>query len=274
MATLIDNADNMDELVSVLRAIDISVPGRANGRFTEFGKRQREKWTFCRLLSTLNQAGRLAFPIRVEHNDKPDFLLNHGNVQAGVEITECTSEKYSEYLTLAAREFPDAILDQGLFLPGRPALSVKDMRNRLDADRLRSDGWGCLDTCWAEAIHRSIKEKTSKLPNGDIRACNEHWLAIYSNTPFGDVEIETSANLLFKLLEGYWSSALSFTRIFVEHGKSILAVSAGGWERVRLTDLWFPPDPLSMAFEEAEKTDWREFNEQLYDSLTDRGAKQ
>jgi hypothetical protein len=237
----------------MLRAIDISVPGRASGRMTEQGKKQREKWVMCRLLSSLGATDDLLFPLSVEHADKPDFLIKLENDEVGVEATECTDERYSEYLTLASQEFPGAILDIGLFLPSRPTPSFDEMRQQLRERKLVSNGWGCLEEPWAKAIHRTIQNKTEKLTKGTIRSYSENWLSIYSNTPFDDIRIRDAAQLLYERLDNYWTRSSCFKNIFIERGRTIIALSADGWRQMSLHDLWSPPVPVSDAIDASEE---------------------
>jgi hypothetical protein len=89
------------ELLSVLRGVDLSVPGRIDGRTTD----HTETWTIARLLSTLANSDRIAFPLAVTHRDRPD--IQFGTQKIGAEITEAVSKQYGAYCALAEREFPD-----------------------------------------------------------------------------------------------------------------------------------------------------------------------
>lgn len=251
MTTLIANAKDQDELYSALRAIDISVPGRQGGRTPK----HRERWTFCRLLSSLAGAEKIVFPVSADHDDKPDFLVDLGSVDIGVEVTDATNEKYSQYLSLAARYFPNAVRDVGMFLPGRPEPSIEEMRRQLSANKLISPPWSSLEPDWADAIFRSIEKKTAKLARSDMRKCSENWLAIYSNTPFEDIRTEDAADILCKRLQDHWKPPSSFHKIFIEHRRVVIAISADGWIKLPLNDLWFPPDPISEAIENFDEND-------------------
>src|SRR4029077_17901478 len=98
-------------LRNALRAIDITVPLRTEGRKTA----HTEQWVICRLLSTLDRHGRVGFPVSVIHRDRPDFLVMQSAIQVGVEATEAISEEYAAFSALAEREFPDVLLDPGHF---------------------------------------------------------------------------------------------------------------------------------------------------------------
>ena len=112
MTIAISSAADTDELFAALRSIDISVPLRTEGRTTHHA----EVWTVCRLLSTLAQAQRLSFPMSLRHRDRPDFLIAAGATKVGVEVTEAISEQYAAYSALAEREFPDTLLEPGIFI--------------------------------------------------------------------------------------------------------------------------------------------------------------
>lgn len=109
---------NGPELLAALRGIDISVPPRSAGRKTE----HTETWTICRLLSTLEASGLLSYPVALTHRDRPDFHLQSGSRDIGIEVTEAISEQYAAYAALAEREFPGAWLEPAHFKWGAPKL--------------------------------------------------------------------------------------------------------------------------------------------------------
>ena len=57
-------AQSPQELLKYLRAIDISVPGRTEGRTKE----QCETYSMCRLLSSIAGVGYLHFPLKIKND--------------------------------------------------------------------------------------------------------------------------------------------------------------------------------------------------------------
>ncbi|MGD9656125.1 MAG: hypothetical protein AB7U61_00555 [Methylocystis sp.] len=250
MATLIPGANNEAELYAELQKIDISVPGLAEGRTTK----HTEIWTICRLLSSLAHAGKLTYPLTVSHTDKPDFFAYLGDAKIGIEVTEATSQNYAECRALAAREFPDAIIDLGLFRPGKPKLSAVEIRKALSEKRLRSEGWGgnSVEHEWAWYIQERVDEKLIKLPRYNTHGCQETWLSIYSNTPSPNIHQEEALAILFPLLSDYWSLSPAFAAIFIEYGQTIIRITDEGWEKFALHNLWRPSGPAVETIENFE----------------------
>lgn len=123
----------LGELLQALRGIDISVPGRTDGRTTD----HTEAWTICRLLSTLSASGDLKFPVSLQHRDRPDFCLTDAVGQVGIEVTEAIPKQYAAYSALAEREFPGALLEPSHFRWGAPVLSSDEMRALLKKTGVR-----------------------------------------------------------------------------------------------------------------------------------------
>jgi len=125
------------DLLRQLRAIELSVPRRTDGRTSQ----HTETWTACHLLATLAKAGQLTYPVSVAHRDRPDFLLEAGSIKIGVEVTEAISEQYASATALAEREGLSDSVAPGHFGWGAPKRSAAELRELLRAERLVSDGW-------------------------------------------------------------------------------------------------------------------------------------
>ena len=128
---------NYPELLIALKSMDISVPARTNGRKTHHA----ESWTICRMLSTLGDCGHLDYPLSLKHRDRPDFLLQSGAVEIGIEATEAVSEQYAAYSALAEREFPEALREPAHFKLGAPKRTLKEMREILRRGKLTAEPW-------------------------------------------------------------------------------------------------------------------------------------
>lgn len=230
------SADDSTQLLARLRAFDLSVPGRASGRTTK----HTEIWTFARLLASLANGERLAYPVSVTHRDRPDFLLQSADATIGVEVTEAISQQYAAYCALAEREFPDASLEPAHFRPGAPDMSAQQMRELLSNAQLCSDGWSGDQTEleWARSIRGVVDAKLTKLAHGEFEKFDLNWLAIYDNLPLPYVHLADAIALVLPLLQGCWSIDPCFDTLFVEHGPVIARITANGAEHLILNDLW------------------------------------
>ena len=101
-------ANMNEELLAVLRSIDISVPPKNAGRMTE----HCETWSICRLLATLAKHNRIKFPIQLTKRERPDFLLKSADRYIGIEVTEAINEEYAKATTL-----PEAYEDGTVITP-------------------------------------------------------------------------------------------------------------------------------------------------------------
>ncbi len=237
MSADIPAVTSSQELFSVLRRVEISVPGRIDGRKTH----HTETWTISRLLSTLAKAERLAFPVSVTRRDRPDCLINAGSAQVGIEITEAISPQFAAYSALAEREFPDVFLQPGHFRWGAPELTVADMRQLLQqSQNINSEPWvgDRTEQEWALFIQSVVDAKLEKLVRPGFDVFDRNWLAIYDNLPLPHIHLGKAITYLRPLLEDRWSRVPSFDTLFVEHGPVIAQITAAGSEHLILHDLW------------------------------------
>jgi len=225
-----------EALATQLAAIDLSVPGRTEGRTTH----HTETWTICRLLSTLDAAHIFKFPVSVTHQDKPDFLIKDGSKETGVEVTEAISQQYAAYCALAEREFPDALLEPSHFRWDSPERTADEMRELLRQTRLSSEGWDgdAPEREWALFMQSAVESKLTKLARDDFSKYERNCLAIYDNLPMPNIHLGDAISNLWPLLEGCWSRSIAFDVIFIEHGPVIARLTVAGSEHLLLKDLW------------------------------------
>ena len=232
----LSSVQNSDELLSALKKVDISVPGRINCRTTD----HTETWTICRLLSTLAKNEYLSFPLSVVHRDRPDVLIQLESSMIGVEITEATSQQYAEYCALAEREFPNIFLDPSHFRWGAPKLTVEQMRELLQQSKLTGEGWegDQPEKEWAEFILSAVHSKLKKLAHPNFTKFKKNWLAIYDNLPLPYINLGKAVTFLRPLIQDCWSRMPCFDTLFIEHGPVILHITARDSEHLVLKDLW------------------------------------
>jgi len=109
------DAESVSDLVSRLCAIDITVSLRTEGRTTE----QCERWLICRLLSTFAETDSLAYPLKTEKPERPDFLLSLPSRQVGIEITEAVPPDWAWANASEKLSYENMVFLQR-FKPGKP----------------------------------------------------------------------------------------------------------------------------------------------------------
>jgi hypothetical protein len=224
------------QLFAILADVNISVPGRSEGRMTAHA----ETWTICRLLATLAEAHRLVFPVTLTHRDRPNFLLSAGGVRIGIEVTEAIWPQYAAYCALAEREFPDVWLEPVHFRWGAPELTTSEMRDLLRQSQLTSEGWSgeSAEEEWAQFMLSVLDTKLAKLANPGFDRYEQSWLAIYDNLPLPNIHLSSAVGKLRVLIIDRWVFSPSFGAIYVEHGPVIAEITREAAMHYVLRDLW------------------------------------
>ncbi len=236
MKTEFTNITSLDSLFTVLRATDISVPLQTEGQTTG----HVERWIICRLLATLGKQGRLDFPLELKHPDRPDFLLRSGLAKIGVETSKLVPEQYAAYSALAEREFPDTMLDPGLFRRKSPRRTPDKMRSFLRDGRLLSKPWvrDGPEREWAGYFEDRVRDKLAKLADPGFAKFPLNWLALYDALPLSIEEVEKALSYASSFLNSVWASSPTFDVIYVERDDSIHEISRHGSQILPLEDLW------------------------------------
>lgn len=228
-------ANNNEELLSVLRNIDIRVPPRNEGRTTE----HCETWSICRLLATLVKHSKIGFPMQLTKRERPDFLLKSEGRYIGIEVTEAVNPEYAKAATLPEADAEGAIIDPSLFKWGTPQRNLHDLRSIVSRKKLTGPGWegNSVESEYADAILHVITVKTEKLQAQDFEKFTDNWLAVYCNITLPALELEL-ANLYFvERAVNYWSES-GFSKVFVEEGDAIISYSSDRAEVMELENLW------------------------------------
>ncbi len=234
--TNLNNVETKSELFARLHAFDILVPLRTEGRTTYHA----ERWTICRLLSTLAKSESLCYPITLTHQDRPDFILQCHESNIGIEVTEAIPEQYAAYTALAEHQFPDTILEPGHFRWESAQRTTQEMRGLLGQKQLTSQPWmGDSAECeWASYFQSVIETKVMKIANLGFQLFQDNSLAIYDNLPVPHINLNKAINFLLPKLDGVWKSIPSFNAIYIEHGNAIVKITQTKTIFMDLCDLW------------------------------------
>ena len=203
-------ASSKAELLSQLRRIDISVPPRGDGRTTEHS----ERWSICRLLSTLAEAQVLRYPIELEHRDRPDFVLTQGGELIGIEFTEAIPANWAWANAKREENAYDNFIPLQKFVPGEP-LRTADEVDAIARGTNWGDGWvgDAPERQWSDAMLHFAIGKAKKLAHPGFTPYAHNWLLIYDNWPLPALEEEVAARHFASKLAFV---ATPFERIFVE----------------------------------------------------------
>lgn len=232
---VINQAENLNQLLAQLGATPIAIPAGHGRQRSE----AVERWTAHRLLAALGQGNRLAFPLSMRKQEKPDFFIEAGAGRIGLEATIATSPNFAKCRVLRDEEFPDAFIDMGLFRSGTPELTKDEMRAVLASGKLSGPPYmgNSLERDWAVHIESRITDKQAKLGNPDFSRYDKNWLVIHDILPC--YSLDDGVDLLMPMLEARWSNGRMFDEIFIEHTEVIVCISqAGVTGRLPIPDLW------------------------------------
>lgn len=171
-----------DNLLSILCKFDISTPALGMGRT----KNHVERWSICKLLSTLAYQNKLTYPLQLIHDDRPDFLIKFTGEHVGVEFTEARNQNEAHYQALRNRKYPEKFYSTNLFQLGKPALSTSEMHEDLKQEILSDKPLmgDQPEKDWAEYIQLSIQSKLIALAKVEFNKFDKNWLLIYVVIPF------------------------------------------------------------------------------------------
>lgn len=231
------HAQSPRELISLLSALDITVPLQTEGRTTA----HRERYMMARLLSTLSGSPLLRFPLRVGHRDGPDFAVQFGEQKVGVECVEAVPEEWAQILAIRDKDFPEAMI----FLPMFPSQGKAfTMKQRLDIARGERTGppWvgKMAHRQWADAMVQVVSQKTQKLRSGKYNEFSESWLLIQDEWPLpihNQEEYEEAATLCAEKLAELLRPP-AFTHLFVGNSRWLIHLAPKPIEVLAMRDLW------------------------------------
>lgn len=231
------SATSAAELLQQLRALDIAVPMRSEGRKTL----HCERWSICRFLATYAETGLLQYPLRLEKRERPDFLLQLPRANIGIEVTEAVPPDWAR--AGARREKLDCenFVFLQRFRPGEPRRS-KDEIHSIARGAGAGDGWAgdAPEREWAEAMAYFASRKAEKLQSPGYKRFSVDWLLIYDNWPLPAVDYQKAAAHFVQRLHAL-EQPLPFERLFIECKQFIWdfhLLSENGGSPQRICDVW------------------------------------
>ena len=234
-----------EELVQVLRAVDITVSPCGKGRKSS----QVETWSICRFLATFAYENFFSYPLEIEHADKPDLriheLVDNENERCiGVEVVEAVKENFAKASAIYNRNGSKGLIDLTHFKWGVPRMLKQEIKEIIDQDKPMGPGWGgdSPEREWAQAMKDTILNKIAALNKDGFTRFRSNWLLVYDNLALPGVDRAKSMEFLAATLdeENYWENKpeRSFEIIFVESPEKFLFLKQNDFGEKTLVDLW------------------------------------
>ncbi len=199
-----------------------------------------ERWVVCRFLRALSADPIMNYPLRLIHQDRPDFVISSSKSSVGVEVTRAGDQGYECALSHVSKE-ELGLVECSLFRPGfrvntsrgaRPTVTTLD-------DELEGPGWRGreADEEWVEFMLIAIRDKTRKLST--YERFDLDWLLIRDATPCkAVVHLREAASMLQNSLESYWSQQVRFSSVIVLSGEHVFQFSPSSMKQRQVVDLW------------------------------------
>ena len=234
--TNIKIAISKENLLSILSSLDISVPPIGMRR----PKAHVERWSICKLLSTLANQNQLTYPLQLIHDDRPDFLIKFTSEQVGIEFTEARNCNQAHYEAILNREFPEKIYSLSLFQLGKPEMSTEDIRAHLKQDLLFGPPLmgDKPERDWAEYIKGTIQAKLLGLAKPGFKKFDKNWLLIYVAIPFTNVDIDVALTYLEPCLPNIFANIVTFDTIYIEHINHIIKICPSELKKMEINEIW------------------------------------
>ena len=222
------------ELLTVLRAQNIILPLRSERRTKEHIERR----VLFRLVATLMEQGQVTFPIYARKRERPDFELIMADAQIGLEVSEALLSNYAEHQKLQELEFPESFMEPGHFRRG--TVPLKKQREILASKQLTARPYmgNAIEREWAEGIARVVESKHQTLTKPGFQRHPSNWLAIMDSLYIHSDWIPDGLTLLRPLIASIWSREPSFHRVLIDHGRTLVSLTANKTEIVAINNLW------------------------------------
>jgi hypothetical protein len=226
------------ELLSHLQGIDIAYPPISQGA----AKEQIERAATFRLLSTFSEQQPFKFPLKVDHDDKPDFRFTVNGLTIGAECTMAMPKQFGEAQFLRDKHYPNAPIDLSDFRWGTPDRTASEILELLSRNRLTGMPWfgDSVEREWSQAMMDCLIAKTENLNARDFRKFQVNWLLIDDNVPQANLSINTAVNYLMQPIKLYFDSQnqTKFDTVFIKTHRQWIRISSTKCDVTPVNDLW------------------------------------
>ena len=232
------SAASKTDLFAQLRRVDITVPLITEGRTKE----HRERYLMARILATLASADLLAFPIKVFHSEKPDFLLSFDGSEIGAECVEVVPQELYEIEVLREKLYPHEMNFGQIFKPGQQKFTLEE-KHGIARGEVLGPPWmpDMAKRNWIAAIMHFIAGKTKKLRNGNYSSTATNWLLLQDEWPtslrFYPEQVREAAVECSKQVDSMLEPP-SFQAIYVASGEQLLMFKRGSVRVEPIFNLW------------------------------------
>lgn len=186
-----------ENLLQFLGDVDVSVPGRTEGRRSH----HRERDCMVHYLQTLAGESLLEFPLKIVRSESPDFFLNFTDCSVAVEIRDVGTERSQEATTLLERS------PVGTFLEGEASL-VRPGEALQHPGYKNNEG----ETELAGLILDALDDKAETINGPHFQAADFYDLLLYDNS---HLVLVTDFKALRPILDasiGTWQSRYELPR--------------------------------------------------------------
>ena len=171
-------ASSSVDLDSKVRANDVHVPGRGQGRTTE----HTETWIACRFLATIARTSLLQYPVRVEHGDRPDLVLSMPAGRIGVEIVEAISTDQAKVDAVVKRDGSSGFRPLPRYRASDTPRSRAEIRALARGDFQMLPRMGeSVERDWVEAMLYVVARKAANFHKPGFARHASNWLLVYDN---------------------------------------------------------------------------------------------
>ena len=213
-------AANAQEFKIALARIDIHVPARTAGR----KKDQTERYSIAHLMASL-PAEEISFPLCLNHQERPDFVLHMTSSEIGIEHIEAVPENHVRASIFRQNGVGPKVHLLQRHRPGESSRSNNVILSEINKDKAGPPWVGNeVEVEWADVMLHCVKGKIETLNKAGFTKFESNWLLIYNNWPMPGVHhAEASAMLADSCIsEGLLNE---FSRIFVLDSKVLCEIS-------------------------------------------------
>ena len=212
-------AETEAELADLISDVNVTVPLRSEGRT----KDHTERYCMARLLASL-PISRLQFPLQLDHQDRPDFVLSMRETRIGIEHTEVIPENVAHAAFLRDKGHGPEVYFMPHATIGEPKKTGAELIAEIEADEM-GDGW-CGDSFernWAVAMLHFIQKKEAKALADGFERYEKNWLLLYDSWPGPNLNFKKAVSYLERLLAA--RKVHTFDSIFIIHSQDLCEIS-------------------------------------------------